>query len=175
MCFHIDCCQLNLFNASQTLFFLLISHSSPVDGRGSSVQRQDGWVVDDGAVRGMVDDIHGYELGTERHDVELCAHSLICLHHLCDGLPLDTPPWKLEHWCPILLCRHRWEEERELRVVNVWLKTKHVTDSGPRSTGFAILVIWLWLSLATIRSAQGSCYLIALAPSRNMAPLDNLS
>lgn len=85
----------------------LSSCSSPVDGRGSSVQRQDGGVVDDGAVLGVVDDIHRNELGAEGHDIELGADRLVGLHHLWDGLPLDTPPWELEHRCTVLLCRHR--------------------------------------------------------------------
>lgn len=81
--------------------------SSPVDSRGSSVQRQDGWVVDDGAVLGVINYVHGDELGAEGHDVELGTHRLVGVHHLWDGLPLDPPPWELEHRRPVLLCRHR--------------------------------------------------------------------
>ena len=86
---------------------------SPVDGWGSSVQRQDGRVVDDGAVLGVIDDVHGDELGAEGHDVELGTHRLVGIHHLRDGLPLDPPPWELEHGSPVLLRRHRWKRRGE--------------------------------------------------------------
>jgi len=66
---------------------------------------------------GVVDDIHGDELGTEGHDIELCTHSFICLHHLQDRLPLDSPPRKLENWSSILLRCHSLEEVRQYRVV----------------------------------------------------------
>ena len=71
------------------------------------MQGQDGRVVDDGAVLGVVDDVHGDELGAEGHDVKLGAHRLVGLHHLGDGLPLESPPGELEHRRPVLLCRHR--------------------------------------------------------------------
>lgn len=71
------------------------------------MQGQDGGVVDDGAVLGVVDDVHGDELGAEGHDVELGAHRLVGLHHLRDGLPLDPPPRELKHRSPIFLCCHR--------------------------------------------------------------------
>lgn len=71
------------------------------------MQRQDGGVVDDGAVLGVIDDVHGDELGAEGHDVELGTHRLVGIHHLRDGPPLDPPPWELEHRRPVLLRRHR--------------------------------------------------------------------
>lgn len=71
------------------------------------MQGQDGGMVDDGAVHGVINDVHRDELGAEGHDVELGAHSLVGIHHLRDGLPLDPPSWELEHWRPILLRRHR--------------------------------------------------------------------
>lgn len=77
------------------------------------MQRQDGRVVDDGAVLGVIDDVHGDELGAEGHDIELGAHSLVRIHHLRDGLPLHPPPWELEHRSPILLRCHRYRRGRE--------------------------------------------------------------
>lgn len=71
------------------------------------MQGQDGWVVDDGAVLGVINDVHGDELGAEGHDVELGIHCLVGIHHLRNGLSLDPPPWELEHWRPILLRCHR--------------------------------------------------------------------
>lgn len=64
-------------------------------------------MVDNGAMLGVIDDVHGDELGTEGHDVELSSHRLVCVHHLRNGLSLDPPPWELEHRCPVLLRRHR--------------------------------------------------------------------
>lgn len=92
---------------------LPLPSSSPVDGRRSSMQGQDRGVVDDGAVLGVIDYVHGDELGAEGHDVELGAHSLVRFQHLWDGLPLDSPPWELEHRRPVLLCRHRWKSKGE--------------------------------------------------------------
>lgn len=71
------------------------------------MQRQDGRVVDDGAMLGVINYVHGDELGAEGHDVEFSAHRLVGIHHLWDGLPLDPPPWELEHRRPVLLCCHR--------------------------------------------------------------------
>lgn len=68
------------------------------------MQRQDGGVVDYGAMLGVVDDVHGDELRAEGHDVELSTHSLVGLHHLRDGLAFDPPPWELKHWSAVFLC-----------------------------------------------------------------------
>ena len=43
---------------------------------------QDGGVVDDGAVLRVVDDVHGNELGTEGHHIELSTKGLVLLKHL---------------------------------------------------------------------------------------------
>lgn len=82
------------------------SSSSPVDGRRSSVQRQDGRVVNDGAVLRVIDDIHGDELGAEGHHVEFGSHRLVSIHHLRDGLSLHPPAGELKHRCAVLLCCH---------------------------------------------------------------------
>lgn len=71
------------------------------------MQGEDGGVVDDGAVLGVVDDVHGDKLGAKGHDVELSTHHLVGIHHLWDGIPLDPPPRELEHGRPVFLCRHR--------------------------------------------------------------------
>jgi len=67
------------------------------------VQRQQGGVVDDGAVLGPVNDLHGDELGAEGQDVELGASGLVLSHHLWDGLALHTPAGELEDGDAILL------------------------------------------------------------------------
>lgn len=78
-------------------------HHSPVDSGGSPVARQQGGVVDDGAVFGVVDDLHGDELGAEGQDVELSTSGLVLSHHLRDGLALHTPAGELEDGNAILL------------------------------------------------------------------------
>lgn len=88
---------------------------SPVDGRGPPVQRQDGWVVDDGAVFGVVDDLHGDELGAEGHDVELGPHGIVGVPHLWEGSPLHPPLREFENRRPVLLGCHRWTRERRER------------------------------------------------------------
>lgn len=65
--------------------------------------RQQGRVVDDGAVFGLVDDLHGDELGAEGQDVELGAGGLVLGHNLRDGLALHTPAGELEDGDAILL------------------------------------------------------------------------
>lgn len=58
--------------------------------------RQQGGVVDDGAVLGVINDLHGDELGAEGQDVELGARGGVLSHHLWDGLALDAPARELE-------------------------------------------------------------------------------
>lgn len=65
--------------------------------------RQQRGVVDDGAVPGVVDDLHGDELGAEGQDVELGARGLVLSHHLWDGLTLHTPAGELEDRYAVLL------------------------------------------------------------------------
>lgn len=65
--------------------------------------RQQGRVVDDGAVFGVVDNLHGDELGAEGQDVKLGTCGLVLSHHLRDGLALDTPAGELEDGYTILL------------------------------------------------------------------------
>lgn len=71
------------------------------------MQRQDGRVVDDGAVFGVVDDLHGDELGAEGHDVELGPHGFVGVPHFWEGSPLDPPLGEFENRRPVLLGRHR--------------------------------------------------------------------
>lgn len=65
--------------------------------------RQQGGVVDDGAVPGPIDHLHGDELGAEGQDVELGAAGLVLSHHLRDGLALHAPARELEDGNAILL------------------------------------------------------------------------
>lgn len=80
----------------------------PVNGRSSSVSGQERRVVDDGAVSGMVDHIHGNELGAEGHDVEFSAHGFVGFHHLRDWLPLHSPARELKHRCAVFFRCHSW-------------------------------------------------------------------
>lgn len=66
--------------------------------------RQQGGVVDDGAVFGVVDDLHGDELGAEGQDIELSTCGFVLGHHLRNGLALHTPAGELEDSHAILLC-----------------------------------------------------------------------
>lgn len=77
------------------------------------MQRKDGGVVDDGAVLWVIDDIHGDELWAEGHDIELSSHRFVSIHHLRDGLPLDSPPWELKHRCPVLFRSNSWKKSGE--------------------------------------------------------------
>lgn len=95
------------FGFRYTVDSLQQERGSPVNGRGPPVQGQDGRVVDDGAVVGVVDDPHGDELGAEGHDVELSPNRSVGIPHLWEGVPFDSPLWEFENWRPVLLCRHR--------------------------------------------------------------------
>lgn len=65
--------------------------------------RQQGGVVDDGAMFGVVNDLHGDELGAEGEDVELSTGGIVLSHYLWDGLALHTPAGELEDGNTILL------------------------------------------------------------------------
>lgn len=65
--------------------------------------RQQGGVVDDGAVLRVVDHLHGDELGAEGQDVEFGARGGVLSHHLWDGLALDAPAGELEDGNAVLL------------------------------------------------------------------------
>lgn len=60
-------------------------------------------VVDDGAMAGGIDDLHGDELAAEGQDVELGTQSLVFCHHIRQSLSFHPPAGKLEHWHSILL------------------------------------------------------------------------
>lgn len=66
--------------------------------------RQQRGVVDDGAVFGMVNNLHGNELGAEGHDVQFGACGFVLGHNLGYGLALHTPARKLEHGDAIFFC-----------------------------------------------------------------------
>ena len=61
-------------------------------------------VVDDGAVLGVVDNLHGDELGAEGQHVELGARGLVLGHHLRQRLALQAPAGKLEDRHVVPLC-----------------------------------------------------------------------
>lgn len=75
----------------------------PVDSRSASVSRKYGWMVDDGTILWMVNNIHGDELGTEREDVQLGTHAGILVHDVLDGLTFDPPLGKLENVDAVIL------------------------------------------------------------------------
>lgn len=60
-------------------------------------------VVDDGAMAGGIDDLHGDELAAEGQDVELSTQSLVFCHHVRQSLSFLPPAGKLKHWYSILL------------------------------------------------------------------------
>lgn len=65
--------------------------------------RQQGGVVDNGAVFRVVDDLHRDELGAEGQNIELSTSGLVLSNHLRDGLALHTPAGELEYRNTILL------------------------------------------------------------------------
>lgn len=91
--------------------------------------RQQGGVVDDGAMFGVVDDLHGDELGTEGQDVELGTRGLVLSHHLWDGLTLHTPAGELEDGHAILLSLSSWKKIDHTEPCKQWFylhSTKHL-------------------------------------------------
>ncbi len=66
--------------------------------------RQQGGVVDYGAMFWVVDDLHGNELGAEGQYVEFGARVEVLSQHLLDGLTLHTPAGELKDRNTILLC-----------------------------------------------------------------------
>ena len=65
---------------------------------------QDGGMVDDGLMDGMVNDFNGDELGAEGKDIQLGIHALVLFQHLRQRLTLLTPPRELEHTDAIFFC-----------------------------------------------------------------------
>lgn len=61
------------------------------------------WVVDDGAMAGGTDDLHGDELAAEGQDVEFSTQSLVFCHHIRQSLSFYPPAGELEHRHSILL------------------------------------------------------------------------
>lgn len=55
------------------------------------------WVVDDGAMTGSIDDLHGDELAAEWQHVELSTQSLVLGHNFRKSLPFGTPTGELEY------------------------------------------------------------------------------
>lgn len=60
-------------------------------------------MVDDGAVLRPVDDLHGNKLGAEGQHVELGSGPSVLVHHLGDGLTLNTPAGEFENRDAVLL------------------------------------------------------------------------
>lgn len=64
---------------------------------------QQGRMVDNGSLFGVVNDLHGDELGAKRQDVELCTSGLVLGHYLGDGGPFHPPSRELEDGYAIFL------------------------------------------------------------------------
>lgn len=60
-------------------------------------------VVDNGAMAGGIDDLHGDELAAEGQDIELSTQSLVFCHHVRHSLSSRPPAGELKHWHSILL------------------------------------------------------------------------
>ena len=60
-------------------------------------------VVDNGAMAGGIDDLHGDELAAEGQDIELSTQSLVYCHHVRHSLSSRPPAGELKHWHSILL------------------------------------------------------------------------
>ena len=58
---------------------------------------QYGWMVDNGTVFRMFDDVHRNELRAKRHHVQVGADLLVLVDDLLQGLSLQAPPLELEH------------------------------------------------------------------------------
>ena len=46
--------------------------------------REDGGMVDDGALLSSIDDVHGNELSAEWEDIECCTNTAVLVEHLRD-------------------------------------------------------------------------------------------
>lgn len=64
---------------------------------------QQGGMIDDGAMFGVINDLHRDELGAEGQNIEFCSSSFVLIHHLWDGLALHSPAGELEDRDPVLL------------------------------------------------------------------------
>lgn len=61
-------------------------------------------MVDDRTLFGVVNDLHGDELGAKGQNIEVCLGSLVLIHHFWDGLAFHSPAGELENRDTILLC-----------------------------------------------------------------------
>lgn len=75
-------------------------------------------MVDDGAVFGVVDDLHGDKLGAEGQNVELGTCGRVLRHHLWDGLAFHAPAGELEYGHAIFLCLSGCGENFFIRILN---------------------------------------------------------
>lgn len=95
--------------------------------------RQQGGVVDDGAVFRVVNDLHGDKLGAERQNVELWACGLVLRHHLRKGLTLHPPAGELKHRNAIFLRLCGWRKKKEMdnSLKENILLVKKIKDGTP--------------------------------------------
>lgn len=77
---------------------------SPVDGRSTPVSRQNRGVVDNGAMFGVVNDLHGDILGAKCEDIELSSCGLVLVNNLWNDLTLHTPAGELKNSNSVLFC-----------------------------------------------------------------------
>ena len=91
---------------------------------------QYGWVVGDGLMLGVSDDLNGDVLGAERHHVQSGTDTLVVRQDLGDSLAIETPLGNLEDLHAIgLSCRGCGEKIRgleggQLDQTNTVLPTK---------------------------------------------------
>lgn len=114
----------------------------PIDGRGSSMTGKDGWMVNNGAMLWIVNNIHGNKLWAERKDIQLCSNWFIGIKNFLNRLPLHSPPWELKYWGSIFFCSWCWKIRNiECLQVGCWLTIdlKCQEKSWPR------WIVWQWI------------------------------
>lgn len=101
-------------------------------------------MVDDGAVFRLVDDLHGNKLRTERQDVELGSSPCVLVHHLGDGLTLNTPAGEFENRDAVLLCFGccGTEEKGRLNRVRRTARQRRGDSSHPGGQTFRPCLGW---------------------------------
>ena len=74
--------------------------------------RENGGVVADRLILGMSHHLHGNELRTEGHHVQLCSNTLVLLQNFRNYLPLDPPCLILDDLDPIGSSCHSYSKHK---------------------------------------------------------------